>query len=159
MIAQPDGPPCNCGNRGCLEAIASGTALARRAREEISAGRHSFIAELAEPHGVTAEAVVVAARAGDELAVELLREAGRWLGLGVIGLVHLFNPQVVIIGGGVTGAGELLMEPLRDEVFSGVMPVFREDLKIVLPDLGPDVGLYGAVALARSVIGETPENG
>ncbi len=161
VIVEPDGPPCGCGNRGCLEALASGTAIARRAREEIAAGRQSAIAEPAvgSADGVTAQVIVGAARAGDALSVELLREAGRWLGLGVVGLVHLFNPQVVIVGGGVTGAGELLMEPLRDEVFSGVMPVFREDLKIVLPDLGSDAGLYGAVALARRATGDTPENG
>lgn len=155
VVLEPDGPPCNCGNRGCLEALVSGTAIARQAREAISAGRETSIEHLAEtdPHGVTAEVVVRAARGGDDLAGELLQRVGRWLGLAFVGLVHLFDPQVIVVGGGVTNAGELLMKPTRDTMFAGIMPIYKEDLKVVPPDLGPDAGLYGAISLARRTAG------
>lgn len=155
VVLEPDGPPCNCGNRGCLEALISGTAIARQAREAIAAGRETSIEQLArtDPHGVTAEVVVRAARGGDALAGELLERAGRWLGLALIGLVHLFDTQVIVVGGGVTNAGELLMKPARDTMFAGLMPIFKENLEVVAPDLGADAGLYGAVALARRTAG------
>ena len=151
VVIEPDGPPCNCGNRGCLETLVSGTAIARQAREAIAAGWETSVARLAEgePRGVTAEVVARAAEEGDAFAVELMGMVSRWLGLGLAGLVHLFDPEVLIVGGGVTNAGELLMKPARETMVANIMPIYREDLKLVAPDLGPDAGLYGAVALAR----------
>lgn len=145
---EQDGPLCGCGGHGCLEALASGTAIARQAREVLASGRESTIESLAGPDGITAEVVAGPAKEGDALGVELIRAAGRRLGYRVINLVHVFNPQAVVIGGGVTNAGELLLEPVRETGFAGLMPVFNEDLAIVAPDLGVDAGLCGAVALA-----------
>ena len=155
VIVEPGGPLCGCGNRGCLEALIAGPAIACQAREAIASGRETSIGELAEtdPHGVTAEVVGRAAAAGDTLARELLETTGRRLGTALLGLVHLFNPQVIIVGGGVTNAGELLMKPARDTMFAGLMPIFEEDLEVVPPYLGADAGLYGAVALARRTAG------
>jgi len=160
VIVEPDGPLCGCGNRGCLEALISGTAIARQAREALAAGRESVIGSLAQadPHGVTAEVVVRAAREGDRLAGELLETAGRRLGTALLGLVHVFDPQVIVVGGGVTNAGELLMKPARDTMFAGLMPIFKEGLEVVPPDLGADAGLYGAVALARRTVGVRVED-
>ena len=152
IVLQPDGSPCGCGNRGCLETLASGTAIARQARDAIAAGWNTEIAGLAGPEGVSAEVVVRAAVAGDGLAREIVRRAGRWLGLGLAGLVHLYDPEVLIVGGGVTGAGDLLMDPAREILLANVMPIYREDLRVVRPDLGTDAGLYGAVALARELV-------
>jgi len=154
MVMEQDGPLCG---HGCLEALASGTAIARQAREALASGRESAIGSLAGADDITAEVVAGAAKEGDGLGVELIRAAGRRLGHGMINLVHVFNPQVVVIGGGVTNAGELLLEPMRETVSAGLMSVFKEDLAILLPGLGADAGLYGAVALARRGAGMFPE--
>jgi glucokinase len=150
MVVEPGGPLCSCGGYGHLEALVSGTAIGRQAREALQAGRSSLATELARgnPTGVTARVITEAGKQGDALAVELLTRAGRRLGLAVINLVHLFNPQMVAIGGGVSVAGELLLGPMREVVLDGVMPVFKEDLQLVPASLGRDVGLFGAVALA-----------
>lgn len=146
MIVQPGGPRCSCGGYGHLESLVSGTAIARQAREALASGRTSSLTGASG--NVTARRVAYAAAAGDALAMELLHQAGRNLGYAVTSLVHLFNPQMVAIGGGVSQAGELLMSPVRETVLGGLMPVFREDLQLVRASLGRDVGLYGAVALA-----------
>ena len=152
-ILEPEGPLCGCGGRGHVEALASGTAIARQAREALDGGRESIIGEIAGDEGVTARTVAEAAERGDELGRELIRIAGHWLGYAMINMVHLFNPQVIVIGGGVSQSGELLLEPMRETLFDGLMPVFGEDLRIVPPGLGVDAGLYGAVALARRTAG------
>ncbi len=140
MVMEQDSPLCGCGGHGCLEALAPGTAIARQAREALASGRESTIRSLAGADSITAEVVAGAAKEGDALGVELMLAAGRRLGCGVINLVHVFNPQVVVIGGGVTNAGELLLSPMRETVSAGLMPVFKEDLAIVPPDLGPTPG-------------------
>lgn len=149
-IVEPEGPVCSCGGRGHLEALVSGTAIGRQAREEIAAGRASLATELARdnPNGVTARIITQAAERGDALALELLARAGRRLGYAVTNLVHIFNPQMVAIGGGVSVAGENLLGPMRETVLEGVMPVFTEDLQMVRASLGTDAGIYGALALA-----------
>lgn len=150
MVVEPEGPKCSCGGLGHLEALVSGTSLARQANEAIAGGRATRMTEIAKtsPTGLTARVVTDAAQEGDELAVELVERAGRRLGYAVINLVHVFNPQMVTIGGGVTSAGELLLAPMRAVVLDGVMPVFKEDLQMVPASLGRDAGLWGAVALA-----------
>jgi len=160
VIVEPGGPPCGCGNRGCLEALISGPAIARQAREALDVGWETSIGRLAgtDPHGVTAEVVVRAAREGDGLARELLETAGRRLGTALLGLVHVFDPEVIVVGGGLTNAGELLMKLARDTMFAGLMPIFKEGLEVVPPDLGADAGLYGAVALARRAAGVPVED-
>ncbi len=149
MVVEPEGPLCSCGGYGHLEALVSGTAIGRQAREALADGRTSIAIELAKgnPGGVTARIITDAARQNDDLAVELLAQAGRKLGYAVISLVHLFNPQMIAIGGGVSVAGERLLGPMREVVLDGVMPVFKEDLQMVPASLGRDVGLFGAVAL------------
>ncbi len=149
VVIDPNGPKCGCGKYGHLEALASGPAIARRAREAIENGHPTIIPEVARETGleVTAEVVAEAARRGDELARDILALAGRLLGYGIVNLIHIFNPQMVVIGGGVSNAGDLLFAPMRRVVDRGLMPVFKEDLEIVRAELGDDAGLYGAVAL------------
>lgn len=146
-----EGPACKCGNRGCLEALASGTAIARDAQGRIAAGEETSI-----PHGApgetTAEAVSAAARAGDPLARAVLERASYHLGVGVLNLVHIFNPQAVIIGGGVSMAGDLLFGPVRRIVAERAMPNFRK-VQVLPSALGDDVGLYGATALVLAETG------
>jgi glucokinase len=143
----PDGPRCGCGQPGHLEAFASGPAIARQARLALEQGRRSSIPDFADGP-VTAESVAAAALAGDGLAAELLRQAGYYLGLGLANLIHILEPQRILVGGGVSQAGELLLEPVRETVEQRLMsPVYR-GIEILPAALGPDVGLMGAAALA-----------
>lgn len=140
-----DGPVCGCGQRGHLEALASGPAIAREARERIAQGAETSLAA----HGDQLEArhVTEAAQAGDQLAIDLLEQAGFYVGLGLVNLIHILEPARILIGGGVSQAGELLFKPIRQTVESHVMsPVFRS-VEIRPAELGADVGLLGAVAL------------
>jgi glucokinase len=148
MVIDPDGPKCACGNYGCLEALASGSAISRMAREGISSGRLSAILSLADNdlNKITAELVTKAAQSGDPLAKEIMERAGTSLGIGIVNLLHLFEPELVIIGGGVANAGELLFAPMRKVIAERAMPDFRNRVKLVLSALGDASGLYGAVA-------------
>ena len=143
-----DGPICGCGQPGHLEALASGPAIARNAKEHLDAGASSTITDFSEE--ITAESVAEAAQAGDELARELLAEAGFYIGLGLANLIHVLEPQRVLIGGGVSQAGDLLFEPIRETVKQSVMSPIYLDVEILPAALGADVGLMGAVALVLS---------
>jgi glucokinase len=145
MTLIPDGPVCGCGGRGCLEALASGPSIARRAREALAAGRPSRLSEAGD---FTAADVVRLAREGDALAAEVWDATVGYLGLGVAALVTILAPERVVIGGGVTRAGDFLFEPLRREVRRRVKLVAVESVPILPAALGPDVGILGAAAVA-----------
>ncbi|MPZ12906.1 MAG: ROK family protein, partial [Chloroflexi bacterium] len=147
MAISLDGPLCACGNRGCLEAYASGTGLVNRAREAISAGRTTSLAD----HRGDLEAVHIAeaAERGDLLAEELIAQAGTALGIGVRNLLHLFNPSVVVIGGGVSRIGSRLWDPMVRVINTDALTPYRKDLRIVPAELGDDSGLMGAAILAH----------
>ena len=144
------GPRCNCGNIGCLEALAAGPAIARCARELIKTGIGTTIADWVggDLDKITAKEVNQAAQAGDPVAIELFRQAGFYIGVGIVNLLHLFNPSLIIIGGSVTKAGDLLFEPIRATVRERAMAgYYWENTPIVPAALGDDVALLGAVAL------------
>lgn len=143
------GPRCNCGNTGCWEALASGIAIARRARERLAGGAASLLRELAKGDldRVDAALVADAAQKGDPVARALLEDTARNLGAGIVSLVHIFNPQRVIIGGGVGRAWPLLKPIVEDYVRRYAMPVFRGGLALVPSALGDDAGILGAAAL------------
>jgi glucokinase len=145
MTIDPDGPPCGCGNQGCLEALASGPAIARRAREALRGGRPSRLRDLPE---ATAADVVRLAGEGDALAAEVWAAAVQALALGVGAAVTILAPERVIIGGGVAQAGDALFVPLRREVRQRVKLVAVESVPILPAALGRDVGILGAAALA-----------
>lgn len=145
MTLLPDGPICGCGSRGCLEALASGPSIARRAREALATERPSRLREAGD---FTAADVVRLAREGDALAAEVWEETVRYLGLGVAAIVTILAPERVVIGGGVTQAGDLLFEGLRREVRRRVKLVAVESVAILPAALGPDVGILGAAAVA-----------
>jgi glucokinase len=149
MTIKLDGPVCNCGNIGCFEALASGTAIRKRALDLLDTNRPTLLRELSNNNLDSVNAVMVekAAKLGDEAALELLYETAIYLGVGITNILHLFNPEIVVIGGGVSQVGDLIFEPLRAEVNRRAMPAFRENVPIVPTDLGDDVGLYGTVAL------------
>lgn len=148
MTIDINGPRCNCGNIGCLETLASGTAIARFAAERLSRGEKSAIAELiaGDYSKITAEIVEKAAQSGDIVAKAIMDTAGTNLGVGVVNLVHIFNPELVVIGGGVSKAGDLIFEPVRRVVAKRVMRDIS--VRITASALGDNPGLLGAVALA-----------
>ena len=143
------GPRCACGNRGCLEALASGTAIQRRAREVASERPASALGRLAVERKVLGEDVTRLAREGDEAALSVLEETGRWLGIGLAGFVNIFNPEVVALGGGAMQAGELILESAREEVQLRARPPSRDLVEVMEATLGPESGVLGAAALAR----------
>lgn len=141
-----DGSACGQGHPGCLEGIASGTAIARRARAELEAGKASVLAEAAT--FPDSREVAAAARLGDPLAVRLYAEAGRALGRAVGGVINLLSPEVVVIGGGLINAGELLLQPLRSALSEIAFASAAARCRVVPAGLGTDAGLVGAVAWA-----------
>jgi glucokinase len=149
VTIQATGPRCACGNHGCLEALASGTAIARRAREVASERPNSALGSLAVERKVLGEDVTELAQEGDEAALSVLEETGRWLGIGLAGFVNVFNPEVVAIGGGVATAGELILKCARREVHLRARSPSRDLAEIKVATLGPESGVLGAAALAR----------
>lgn len=154
MCVVPGGRRCACGNRGCWETYASGRALARDARElaEVSPVAAERILHLAggSPERITGEHVVAAARDADPAAVEIVTEMGRWLGRGIATLAAVLDPDVVVIGGGVATAAELILAPANEEFVQNLTGRgFRPAARIAVAQLGPRAGLVGAADLAR----------
>ncbi|HEY6750295.1 MAG TPA: ROK family protein [Rubrobacteraceae bacterium] len=150
ITIQATGPRCGCGNHGCLEALASGTAIARRAREVASEKPDSALGQLAVERAVLGEDVAGLARQGDEAAISVLRETGVWLGIGLAGFVNVFNPEVIAIGGGAARAGDLILDAARHEVRLRAMSPSRDLVEINEATLGAESGVLGAAALARN---------
>jgi glucokinase len=145
----PDGPLCGCGQPGHLEALAAGPAIARMAREGIADGGSSSLTDLGKDlDQLTAADVAQAAASGDELSIQVYRRAGFYIGLGLTNLIHILEPELILIGGGVTRAGALLFDPIRQTVDERVMSDIFRVIKILPAALGEDVGLFGAAALA-----------
>ncbi len=155
------GGHCNCGNIGCLEYFASGTAIARQANEAIAMGKGDELLTFAlmqhdadraadTPLHINARTVAQAARAGVPLARKIIAEAAEALGVGLVNIIHIFNPELIILGGGVSQIGDILIEPARRVVEARTMQVSREAVRIVMAELGTDTGLIGAGALIQS---------
>jgi len=145
----PDGPMCGCGKRGHLEALSSGTGIANFVKEQLAAGVPSSMAGLGNK--VTAKDVTLAAQQGDALALRAFEQAGSFLGQAIADMLVLFEPTIVVLGGGVTKAGDLLMNPLQKKLREGVFtPAYLKHFEIALAKLGDQVGLVGALSLARS---------
>jgi glucokinase len=149
VTIQATGPRCACGNHGCLEALASGTAIGRRARELAIEFPDSALGRLATRRQILGEDVTELAREGDKVALSVLKEAGTWLGVGLAGFINVFNPEVVAVGGGVMEAGELVLEPARREVMLRARPPSSDLAEVKVATLGPKSGVLGAAALAR----------
>jgi glucokinase len=154
VTLDPTGPRCGCGNHGCLEALASGTAIGRRAREVANEKPRSALGQLAIQRQVLGEDVTRLAQEGDEASISVLEETGRWLGIGLAGFVNIFNPEMIPVGGGASRAGELILEPARKEVQLRARSPSRDLVEIKLATLGPESGVLGGAALARGEDGE-----
>jgi glucokinase len=142
----PDGPTCSCGATGCFEAFAAGTALGRRAREAMRADPAGFLARLPTEESVDAASVVDGARQGDPLCLELLRMEANYLGAGFTALIHLYSPELVIMGGGVSQAFDLLEGDIRAVIRRDAMQPFKT-VPVVRAGLRENSGLVGAAAL------------
>ena len=149
MTIDQNGPLDNCGNVGCLEALASGTALARMAQERIGAGESSVMLEFAGGNieAVDARIVVQAAQQDDALAQSLMQEVGRSLASGIITLMHIFDPQLIVIGGGLGQNLDMFMPTIESEVKRRAMAHFQGAVPVAKSQLGDDVSLLGAAAL------------
>lgn len=139
--------PCGCGQFGHLESFSSGTGIAYYANEQLGLGRESSMQGKGE---VTAKDVAEAAKAGDPLALETFARASKYLALGVVNYLHIFNPSAIIFGGGVASVGDLLFDPIREMMPKLVYsPTYLEGLHFAMAELGDDVGLLGCLALTR----------
>ena len=150
-----DGHRCECGNRGCWEQYASGNALVRDARELVRArspmAQHLSALVDGEASRLEGPQITEAARGGDPLSVELLADVGKWFGVGLAGLTAAFDPSCIVIGGGLSDAGELLLEPARQSFGRALTGRgHRQEPEILLAALGPDAGVIGAAEIARS---------
>ena len=151
----PGGRVCGCGNRGCWEQYASGNALVRDAREMIRAGspmaQHLRDLVDGDLEALDGPHITQAARDGDPLSIELLADVGAWLGVGLAGLTAAFDPGCLIIGGGVSDAGDLLLEPTRRAFSRSLTGRGHRDEPVILQaELGPSAGFIGAADMARS---------
>jgi glucokinase len=148
-----DGWACPCGSRGCLEAFASGTNIAQRAHDRIAAGEASSLSAF-ETEAITSREVAEAARAGDPLACAVWDETVTVLGAGVGSIINLFNPRLVILGGGVTAVGDQLIVPVRRIALERAFPSMAAEVDVVIAQLGADIGIVGAVAAAQARLEE-----
>ncbi|WP_205471616.1 ROK family transcriptional regulator [Nocardioides sp. SYSU D00038] len=147
------GPTCACGNTGCLEAFAGGAALARDATAAAQAGRSEILASLLTDKGVlTAADVGTAVSQGDPHAVQLIRDSGRRIGQVLASLVSFFNPDLIVIGGGVTALGHSLLAEIRGVTYRRSLPLATGSLPIVLTELGDHAGVVGAARLISGVV-------
>ncbi len=150
MTMEVNGPRCDCGNVGCLETLASGRAIAREAKKRLSSGGRSSLTEAVagKIEDITAKEIAAAAQQGDVLANDVIKHAATYLGVGMVNLVNIFNPEVIIVGGGVASMGDLLLGPVRQVVRERAFPVSAAAVRIVTTELGNDAGLLGAAHFA-----------
>ena len=155
MVVDPNGPPCVCGRRGCWERYASGSGLARLARDAAFGGRAAAVVDAAggDPQAVRGEHVTAAARAGDAAAREILDEFAWWLALGLANLTNLFDPEVIVLGGGLVEESDLLLEPIR-RLYEGLLyaSTHRPRPHLVPAVLGERAGAMGAALIASNAL-------
>jgi glucokinase len=146
MTIVPDGPQCHCGNLGCLEALASGWAIAKEAITRIRNGERSYITEVVDGkiENITAEVVAAAARKDDRLACEIVDKAAGYLGIGLANLVNIFNPELIVIGGGLSKMGNMLLRPACRVIRKRAFRLPAKTVRIVRARLGGNAGIVGA---------------
>ncbi len=151
MTIDADGPRCYCGNYGCLEEMASGRAIAREAIRRIRGGEGSALIDIVagKIDDITAKEVAQAAQSGDRLALEVVSQAASYLGVGMVNVVNIFNPEMIVIGGSVAKMGDLLLNPVRQRVKERAFKLSAQAVEIVPAKLGDDVGVIGAALFAR----------
>jgi glucokinase len=152
MVVEIDGPPCQgfCPNRGCLESVASGTALVREASLAVAARPDTALGRaLEDGRPLTGPLITELAHDGDPVARDAIETVGRALGVGLSSLVNILNPEVIVIGGGVIAAGEMLLDPARREMRQRALLPARDAVRIVAAEFGDQAGMIGAALMAR----------
>jgi len=150
LTIDENGPLCNCGNHGCLEAFAGGDAIAKQGQLLVNSGKKTMLSKLTMEK-ITANEVVEAARRGDLYAQEILKRAGTFIGIALAGLINLFNPSIVILGGGVAQVGDLLTDPIRQAVHERAMRASEQSVRITTGMLGRRALLIGATVQAINI--------
>ncbi len=147
-----NGDLCYCGKIGCLETIASGRAVSKRARQDIANGKNSII--INQVNGdlskINLDTVIKTAKMGDQYAIELMEDMGEQLSRGIATLVHLFNPEAIFVGGEIAEAESLIKDPIRQKLNKYTMLILKNDVKIILSDLQNNAGMLGTVPFAIS---------
>jgi glucokinase-like ROK family protein len=151
VTVRDNGPLCTCGNYGCLEVMAGGAAIANKAREAVLAGKRTQLASIHTPNEITARDVAHAARLGDLVAQQIIAEAGGYLGIGIAILVNMFNPSMIVIGGGVAQVGDLLLDPIRQVVRDRSLRSASQAVRITAAVLGRRSSSMGAVVQALNI--------
>jgi glucokinase len=144
-IIMEGGPQCSCGNRGCLEAFVGAGYIVERARAALESEEESELHRLTQ---ITVKDISIAASKGDKLSLNVLKETGRYLGIGLCNLIHVMDPEVIAIGGGVAGAGELILGPARAAIRDCVMHEVLAGVRIVQAELGNSAAMIGVSILA-----------
>jgi glucokinase len=150
MAIDANGPKCGCGNTGCLEILASGTAIANDAIRRIHQGEKSILSEMVvgKIESITAEMVGKAARNGDKLSQDVVARAAFYLGISIVNMANIFNPEMIVIGGGMAELGEMIIGPGRRLVAERAFSISSRVVRIVTAQLGNEAGIYGAAAYA-----------
>ncbi len=150
MTVDAGGPRCVCGNIGCLEMLASGTAMAREAKRRLSLGESSSLFQMMRGRidAITAEEIGIAAKGGDTLALDIIGKAATYLGVGMVNVVNIFDPEMIIVGGGVAKLGDLLLDPARRVVKERAFSASARAVRILLAQLGDKAGVIGAAVFA-----------
>ena len=151
LTMEENGPVCTCGNHGCLEAIAGGRAIALQAQEAVRKGKRTQMAAIQPVESISVREVAAAARLGDLLAQQILAKAGTHIGIAIAGLVNLFNPGMIVIGGGVARTGDLLLEPMRQAVQRRSLAASTRVVRITTAMLGRRSSGMGAVIQALTI--------
>lgn len=151
MTVSPDGPPCSCGNFGCLEALASGTSIAKKGEQLLIQEQSEVLLELAGKNSVTAEMVFEAVRLGDQACFSIIQQTCRYLGIGLANIIQIFNPDAIILGGGIMNNQSKLLIPLiENEMNQRLFKIHRGHLDLKLAALSGQSGLWGAWHLAKN---------
>lgn len=149
-LQMQDGPICGCGDIGCLEAFASGPSIVAMAEEYIMGGKSTKYREMANGNDITPFIVAEAAKAGDAVARRIYTKMGEYIGIGLASVVNLLNPEKIIIGGGVAGAGDILFTPLKETLKKRAMKIAGDTVEVVPAQLGNTAGVIGASLLIES---------
>jgi glucokinase len=155
ITIDPEGIECACGNVGCLETICSGPNIVRRTRERLYRDRTSSLSRLAIPRNreLTAEDIAHAAKDGDEMAQVMMERTGMFLGIALAAVINLLNVEMIVMGGGVLEAGDLILKPTVKEARRRAFPPSFNSCEIVIARLAPSAGLIGAALMARDARG------
>jgi len=152
MTVDPTGPQCGCGNYGCLESFSSGTAIKNMAKKAIENDESTLIKKLARDKKLSAKLVAKAAEKGDQKALDIFAKAGYYLGIGIANLVNIFNPEMIILGGGVLKAKEYFLDRAKEEFKKRALKAPADIVKIKEAVLEDEIGVKGAIALAMQKV-------